>query len=299
MQPAHQDPLYRAPLQAASGGESRDFAAEFSRVASLHRHLDTVSSPVFHRIGRNRLTRSIDAGLVFIRRYLPPAHWAATRLLAAALYLYLRAVRATAEIVTAGSYKWPDVPEGCVLAIWHGSAPSFLAAFGARIPRTPVKLMVSRDPRGDCVALFCRWLGFEIVRGDAEHGGWKALVEIARDVHNGAAAVISPDGGGPPFVARVGAAALGSAAGVPLIPVGADCHPSFFERHKWDDARNPLPFGRIAVVCGEPILFPAFEDAESLESARKRLQDALDVAARQARQVLGLSEARFPEARKD
>jgi lysophospholipid acyltransferase (LPLAT)-like uncharacterized protein len=104
--------------------------------------------------------------------------------------------------------------------------------------------LASRDARGDCVALFCRWLGFEVVRGDAEHGGREALIEIANEVREGAAALISPDGG-PPFVARVGAIALASAVGVPLILVGADCSPSVFERHKWDDARNPLPYGRI------------------------------------------------------
>jgi lysophospholipid acyltransferase (LPLAT)-like uncharacterized protein len=203
------------------------------------------------------------------------------------LYGYARAVRATAKIVTVGSYRWPDFPKGSVLAIWHGSAPSLLVAFTARRPKMPVKLMVSRDARGDCVALFCRWLGFEIVRGDAEHAGWKALFDIANEVHKGVAALISPDGGGPPFVARVGAVALASAAGVPLIPVGTDCRPAVFERHKWDDARNPLPYGRIAVTCGEPLLFPSFQDAASLERARQQLQDALNRAADRARAALG------------
>jgi len=170
-----------------------------------------------------------------------------------------------------------------VLAIWHGSAPSLLVAFAARRPSMPVKLMVSRDARGDCVALFCRWLGFEVVRGDAQHGGWKALVEIAGEVHNGAAALISPDGGGPPFLVKVGAVALASAIGAPLIPVGADCRPSVFERHKWDVARNPLPWGRIVVACGDPLRFPPLEDAASLEQARQQLEDALHRAALEAR----------------
>jgi lysophospholipid acyltransferase (LPLAT)-like uncharacterized protein len=157
----------------------------------------------------------------------------------------------------------------------------------------PLKLMVSGDARGDCVALFCRWLGFEIVRGDAEHGGWKALIQIANAVHHGATALISPDGNGPPCIARVGAAALASAVRVPLIPVGADCRPSVFERHKWDNARNPLPYGRIAVACGEPLMFPSFEDAPSLEKARQQLQDALDRAAAEARGALGFKASRF------
>src|SRR6185437_14875759 len=257
------------------------------------------SSEMFHKTGRNRLTGAIDTALEFIRRYLPPIHWAATRLMAGLLYGYARAVRATAEIVTLGSYRWPDFPKGSILAIWHGSAPSLLVAFTARKPNMPVKLMVSRDPRGDCVALFCRWLGFDVVRGDAGHGGWKALIGMANEVCSGAVALISPDGGGPPFVARVGAAALASTLRVPLIPVGVDCRPCVFERHKWDGARNPLPYGRIAVTCGEPLMFPFFEDADALERARQQLQEALNRAANEARSALGFHETRFAEPRKD
>ena len=163
----------------------------------------------------------------------------------------------------------------------------------------PLKLMVSRDPRGNCVALFCRWLGFEIVRGDAVHGGWKALIEIANEVHNGDAALISPDGNGPPFVARIGAVALASSLRVPVVPVGADCRPSLLERHKWDDARNPLPWGRIAVACGEPLTFPSLEDAASLEAARQQLQGALNRAAEEAHRTLASAPARSAPPNKD
>lgn len=283
----------QVPLYGTKPNRPRDFAAEIARLTALHRQSKTISSATFHKVGRNLITRTIDIALDLARRYLPPVHWVAVRFSALLLYGYARAVGATTEIVTVGSYRWPDVPKGSVLAIWHGSAPSLLAAFAARRPRLPLKLMVSRDPRGDCVALFCRWLGFEVVRGDAQHGGWKALVQIANEVHNGAVALISPDGSGPPFVARVGTVALASALHAPLIPVGATCRPSLYQRHKWDIARNPLPYGRIAVVCGEPLTFPSFEDAASLEKARQRLQHALDRASEDARGVLGVKVTRF------
>ncbi len=281
MQTTHQDPLYGA---GPTGPD--DLAAEITRLTALRRRSKTISSAEFHKVGRNRITRTVDITLELIRRFLPPIHWVAVRFLALLLYGYARAVRATSEIVTVGSYRWPDLPKGSVLAIWHGSAPSLLVAFTARRPSMPVKLMVSSDARGDCVALFCRWLGFEVVRGDAEHGGWNALIEIANEVRDGAAALISPDGSGPPLVARIGAVALASAIGATLIPVGADCSPSVFERHKWDNARNPLPYGRIAVACGEPLTFPSFEDAASLENARQKLQAALDRAANDGRRAL-------------
>jgi lysophospholipid acyltransferase (LPLAT)-like uncharacterized protein len=294
MQTTHQSPLYGAGPQG-----QHDLASEITRLSALGRRSKTISAAEFHKVGRNRVTRTVDITLELIRRFLPPIHWIAVRFSALLLYGYARAVRATSEIVTVGAYRWPDFPNGAVLAIWHGSAPSLLVAFTARRPSVPVKLMVSRDARGDCVALFCRWLGFEIVRGDGQHGGWRALIEIAREVQSGAAALISPDGSGPPLVARVGAIALASAGGVPLIPVGADCSPSVFERHKWDDARNPLPYGRIAVACGEPLTFPPFEDAASLESARRQLEAALDRVANEARAALGFSGMRFAAPRRE
>jgi lysophospholipid acyltransferase (LPLAT)-like uncharacterized protein len=257
-------------------------------MAALRPHSETLSSPLFHKIGRNRLTRTIDAVLVFVRQYIPPLHWIAIRCLAGSLYVYARAVAATARFVTSGAYRWPEIPPGSVLVFWHGSAPSLLVAFAARKPRAPVKLMVSRDPRGDCVALFCRWLGFETVRGDAEHGGWRALIEIADALNHGAIALIAPDGGGPPCVARAGVAILASVVHAALIPVGANCRPSVMERRKWDAPRNPLPYARVAVVCGEPLHFARFEEAEAIEKSRAELQDALNRAARQARLELGL-----------
>jgi lysophospholipid acyltransferase (LPLAT)-like uncharacterized protein len=263
-------------------------AAEIARVSALRRRSETISSARFHKIGRGRLTRTIDAVLDLVKRYLPPLYWLVVRFGAVLLYGYARSVRATAKITTVGSYRWPDFPPGSVLVIWHGSAPSLLVAFTARRPAMPVKLMVSSDARGDCVALFCRWLGFETVRGDAQHGGWKALIDIANEVRGGGVALISPDGGGPPLFARVGAVALASAAGVPLIAVGACCRPAVFERHKWDQARNPLPYGRIAVACGEALTFATLEDAASLEGARQQLQEALERAANEARRALGL-----------
>ncbi len=287
------EPTHHSPLYGTKRNGPHDFAAEITRLTALHGHSEIISSAAFHRVGRNRITRSIDKTLEFIKRYLPPIHWVAVRVLALLLYGYARAVAATAEIVTAGSRRWPDIPKGSVLAIWHGSTPSLLAAFTAKRPSMPLKLMVSRDPRGDCVALFCRWLGFEVVRGDAKHGGWKALMQIASEVHDSAAVLISPDGSGPPLVARVGAVALASAVRLPLIPVGTDCRLPVFERHKWDDARNPLPYGRIAVACGEPLTFPPFQDAASLERARQQLQEALGCAADEARSALGFRRSDF------
>jgi lysophospholipid acyltransferase (LPLAT)-like uncharacterized protein len=278
MQPNHQPRLYGARPVQLSG-----IAEEIARLALLHEHTSGHSAAGVRHLGRSRFTRTLDAFLAFIRRYLPPIHWVLIRLVALGLFIYLRWVAATAKLILHGSYRWPDIPSGSVLAIWHGSAPSLLAAVAMQRSSVSVQILIACDARGDCLAVLCRWLGFTVVRGDAEHGAWKALIKIAADVHQSASALIAVDGGAPAFVAKVGAVALSSAAQIPLIPIGADCRPAIFERYKWDTARNPVPFGRIAVVCGEPIMFPAVMDAASLEDARKQLQVSLDRVSSQAR----------------
>lgn len=81
-----------------------------------------------------------------------------------------------------------------------------------------------------------------VVRGDSPEGGWNdALLQLAHELMNGACVILTATGAAR--IAKVGAVALAFSAGVPLIPLAADCRPAIEERHKWDAARNPLPFG--------------------------------------------------------
>jgi len=48
-------------------------------------------------------------------------------------------------------------------------------------------------------------------------------------------------------------------------PVAADCRPAIEERHKWDAARNPLPFGKLLVLLGRALRFEPLEELSSIE----------------------------------
>ena len=137
--------------------------------------------------------------------------------------------------------------------------------------------------------VLCRLLGLRVIRGDWEHRGWPAVRRMATAVAEGTCAVITPDGGGPRRTARAGALVLAAAANVPLLAIGADCRPSIREPHKWDKPRNPLPFGRIAISIEEPLHLDEFHDPSDLESARLRLEQALEDANCKARHALGLT----------
>jgi lysophospholipid acyltransferase (LPLAT)-like uncharacterized protein len=122
----------------------------------------------------------------------------------------------------------------------------------------------------------CRLVGLGVVRGDSEEGGWEALQQLATELMDGACVILTADGGGPARIAKVGAVALASSAGVPLIPLAADCHPAIEERHKWDAARNPLPFGKLLVLLGPARRFEPLVELSSIEEARSWLEVALN-----------------------
>jgi len=192
------------------------------------------------------------------------------------LFLYAQIVAVTARLEAAGTEGWPHVPAPCVLALWHRDAPSLLVAFVKRRPHVRTVIMIARDPRGDSLAILCRLIGLGVVRGDSGEGGWEALQELATELIDGACVILTADGGGPARIAKVGAIALASSTGVPLVALAADCHPAIQERHKWDAARNPVPFCKLKISLGPSHNFDFFEDLPSVEEARAWLEKTLN-----------------------
>jgi lysophospholipid acyltransferase (LPLAT)-like uncharacterized protein len=251
---------------------------KITRLAELVRHAGTPPHLSAPAAGRNAFTRTLDWLLLANRRYVPPFHWIGAALAGIAMFLYAWLVGRTTQLVAAGTRKWPELPERCVLAIWHGSAPSLMAAIAKSKPRSPITIMVATEPRGDALLVLCHLLGLRVIRGDWEHHGWPAVTRMAEAVANGTCALITPDGGGPRRTARAGALVLAAAANAPLVAIGAECRPAIPEPHKWDRPRNPVPFGRIAISIEEPLRLEEFRDASDIEVARLRLQQALDHA---------------------
>ena len=227
---------------------------------------------------RNTLTQTVDAAFAFVRKYLPPVHWFFAAMTAVLMFVYARIVAMTARLESRGALVWPQVPAPSVFALWHRDAPSLLVAFAKRPLSVRTVIMIARDPRGDYLAMLSRMVGFAVVRGDSESGGREALQQLVNELSNGACVILTADGGGPARIAKVGAVALASSVGVPLIPLAADCHPAIEERHKWDAARNPLPFGKLFVLIGPALRMGPLLDLPSIEEAKGRLEVALNRA---------------------
>jgi lysophospholipid acyltransferase (LPLAT)-like uncharacterized protein len=229
-------------------------------------------------LGRNRLTRTLDWIIAAVRKYLPPIHWLAAGTTAIVLYIYVRFVALTAKQIGYGEWIWPDIPAPAVIALWHRDAPSLLVAFVQRRPTVRCVILVGTDARGDCLSLLCRLAGFGVVRGGRAEGGWQALIELSHALATGACVFVTADGGGPARIAKVGAIVLASAADVPLVLLSADCQPAIVERHKWDTARNPLPFSTLTIEIGPSRSFGSLSDLTAIEKARRWLEDELNRA---------------------
>lgn len=264
-----------------------EIAEKIARLAALVRNARRPGHPSASEAGRNAFTRTIDAALLWIRRYLPPVHRLAASLFGLGLFLYAWLVGRTVRGMALRT-NWSDLPRGCVVAVWHGAAPSLLSAIAQNKSLAHFAIMIATEPRGDSLEVLCRRLGMQVIRGDWEHHGWPAVTRMAELARAGACVLITPDGGGPRCVARPGALVLAAVAGVPIIAIGAECRPAIVEPNKWDKPRNPLPFARVAISMEKPLFFDDFKCAEEVESARRTLEEALNEGQRKARAALRL-----------
>lgn len=233
--------------------------------------------------GRNIFTRQLDVAFAFLREHLFPVHWILIRISSTVLFLYVQLVARTSRLTVLGSQRWPNISAPSVVALWHSDAPSLIVAFAKHRPHANCAIMIASDPRGDYLALLCEMIGLRVVRGDSEEHGWEALHQLSVELSLGGCVFITADGGGPARSAKAGAVALASAAAVPLIPLSADCHPAIEERHKWDRARNPLPFSRLTMEIGEARVPKYFTDCVAVEENTRWLETRLNELSEQKR----------------
>lgn len=138
-----------------------------------------------------------------------------------------------------------------VFAFFHGQQMALLAA-----ERTsPAAVLVSHSKDGDVQAAVMTSLGFWIARGSSSRGGMSGLKRIVRLVRSGFDATFAVDGPrGPARVPKPGAALAARLAGAALLPVASACARKIVLRRAWDAFEIPLPFSRVAIVIGSPVV---------------------------------------------
>src|SRR3990172_6717665 len=203
-----------------------------------------------------------------------------------AVALLLRAIGATWRIRTQGDDPFAGGSEPAIAALWHRSL--LVAAFLLRGRRIAVPVSLSRD--GDFTAAVLERLGYpNPPRGSSSRGATGLLRQMIRSRREGLWVGVLPDGPrGPARVAKPGVLAVARATGTPIHPVAMAARPAL-RFGSWDRTFLPLPFARVRVVYGPPILVPKSTREEALEELRRRLEDELNRLTDGVERELGLA----------
>jgi hypothetical protein len=213
---------------------------------------------------------------------------------------YLRLVQRTSRIVwePEDGHRRLQGLAPAIGAMWHGQ--HFMVPF-ARRDGDRVSSLVSRSRDGEFNAVALRHLGVDAIRGSGdrgrgrmrEKGGATALRAMVRALADGRSVVLTAD---VPKVARVcgtGIVTLARHGGRPIVPLAVVSSRRIAFR-SWDRACLGLPFGRCAIVIGDPVWVASDADAEALERARLAVEAALDRVHARAYDLVG---ARDPGAK--
>ena len=190
----------------------------------------------------------------------------------------------------------PELP--VIVAMWHGQHFMVHYAWPAS---ARVAALISRHQDGEINAAILRRLGVAPIRGSGgrgaaktrTHGGAQALRDMARALAEGHTVVMTAD---VPKVARragLGIVTLARLTGRPIYPI-AVVTSRRFDFRSWDRASLGKPFGRGAMVLGDPVRVARDAGADALEAARQAVERGLDRVHARAYALVG---SRDPGAR--
>src|SRR3954452_11763694 len=219
------------------------------------------------------------------------AQEAAGFLFASYLKLVKRTNRSIIEPPNAYARMDPLLP--VILAMWHGQ--HFMVPLALRAQDRATSL-VSRSSDGELNAIVLRHLGIDAVRGSGargrnflEKGGVVAFEGLLQALAEGKVVGLTAD---VPKIARVcgkGVVTLAQLSGRPIVPI-AIVTSRRIDFTSWDRASLGLPFGRGAVVLGEPIVVPRHGGDEVVARARRAVEDELDRVHARAYDLIGATD---------
>jgi lysophospholipid acyltransferase (LPLAT)-like uncharacterized protein len=177
-----------------------------------------------------------------------------------------------------------------IAAMWHGQ--HFMIHFAKR-PQDKAASLVSRSGDGEFNAAALRHLGVRAIRGSGargrkvqEKGGALALRAMLRALEDGEMVVMTADIPKRSRICGKGIVTLAQFSGRPIVPV-AVVTSRRVDFKSWDRASLGLPFGRGAMVLGEPIHVARDADDAALETARVAVEHGLDAVHERAYALVG------------
>lgn len=201
------------------------------------------------------------------------------RLLPYLAYAYVRFVGATSRITIHGEEHRSELRRQgrrFVYAFWHQRAPFF--AYTHR--NENASILVSQSKDGEIIAQLLRLSGIGATRGSASRGGQTATREMIDTIEAGRDLGFTVDGPkGPARKSKPGILHLAQKLDLPILPLTCAFSRKVEFKKAWDRFHLPLPFGRISVRYGAPVVVG---DGDDLAAARAALDAALDAITERA-----------------
>jgi lysophospholipid acyltransferase (LPLAT)-like uncharacterized protein len=172
-----------------------------------------------------------------------------------------------------------------ILPFFHGRQFLLLGFFMGR----KVGIMTSLSRDGELQARALTGLGYKIVRGSASRGGARGLVGLRKLMEKGYHASFAVDGPkGPIHEVKPGAVYLAKKSGAPVVALGASAAPAHIFTRAWDLYLLPWPFGKGAIVMGDPIYFDNDTSDEAIARDNRILKEELLRLQERADEITGL-----------
>ena len=200
------------------------------------------------------------------------------RLVAAFASWYLHAVGFLTRYIHAGSQAAMELDRNrrVIYAFWHNQQMFLLYPYRKK---GKICVLVSMSKDGEYMARALPKFKMKAMRGSTTRGGYSALRGLMDIAEAGYCPAITPDGPrGPVYNAHSGIIYLAQKTRLPILPAGVACSNKFSVK-SWDKFQVPLPFGRCAIVYGEPVWVG---EADDIETARQKLTNILNEATAHA-----------------
>jgi 3-deoxy-D-manno-octulosonic-acid transferase len=220
-----------------------------------------------------------------------------SRLVGRLLARYIAFVRQTSRVVTepADLHAFAISRQPFIAAFWHGQ---FLMIPALHPRAVPVRIMVARHTDADTIGEALKTMNLELIRGAGagarrkDRGGAYALRAALRALAEGYMVPMTADvPPGPARRAGMGIVTLAKMSGRPIVPFAA-ATTRYWAFNTWSRMTLNLPFGILAGIAGEPIHVPPDADGETLETARRAVEDELNRVTARAYQLAGADPAR-------
>jgi lysophospholipid acyltransferase (LPLAT)-like uncharacterized protein len=191
--------------------------------------------------------------------------------------------------------RWRTANNATAENAWSGRTPVIVVFWHNRLAMMPVcwpssepfHMLISAHSDGQLIARAVAYFGIQTIPGSSTRGGGEALRALVRKLKSGESVGITPDGPrGPRMRASDGAITLARLSGVSILPASISV-----SRRKvlstWDQLIVPMPFGRGAMVWGDPIAVPRDANDEMLAQLRGQLEAALNKVSAEVDDLAG------------